>query len=122
LIDDEELGLFMLSAIREDAGRTVAIAGDGVQGMALQEAGTFDLVVTDMIMPHMEGTEMIAGIRARSGTLPIIAISGGARTENTDALQIAKQRGATAVLNKPFSEQELLDAVAVCLGMEEGGP
>lgn len=117
LIDDEELALFTMSEILEDIGHTVATAGDGVAGLALQNSQEFDLVITDMVMPHKVGTQIISEIRAKNSHLPIVAISGGSRVQNVDALEIAKQCGATSVLNKPFSEEELVEVVTACLGM-----
>lgn len=111
LIDDEELALFTLREILEGAGHTVETAGNGEDGLALQEARTFSMIITDMIMPRVEGTQTIRTIRDRNPDLPIVAMSGGGRTRNTDLLEIAKQCGVNAVLTKPFSEEELLCVV-----------
>lgn len=115
VIDDEELSLFTMREILEDAGHTVETAGDGMAGLALQRSQAFDLVITDMIMPQMEGAELIAEIRATNSSIPILAISGSGRSRSTDFLESAKQRGANAVLTKPFSEDDLLNVLTVCL-------
>lgn len=118
VIDDEELALFTTREILEDAGHTVASAGDGVTGLELLRSGEFDLVITDMVMPHMEGTQLIAEIREQDARLPILAMSGSGRTGNADFSEAARQCGANAVLAKPFSEEELLNAIATCLGTD----
>jgi CheY-like chemotaxis protein len=115
VIDDEELSLFTMREILEEAGHTVVTAGDGMAGLALQGAQAFDLVITDMVMPHKEGVQLIVEIRERDSRIPILAISGSGRSRNTDFLELARQRGANAVLTKPFSEEDLLNALAVCL-------
>jgi CheY-like chemotaxis protein len=115
VIDDEELSLFTMREILEEAGHTVVTAGDGMAGLALQGAQAFDLVITDMVMPHKEGVQLIVEIRERDSRIPILAISGSGRSRNTDFLEMARQRGANAVLTKPFSEEDLLNALAVCL-------
>jgi len=116
VIDDEELALFTMREILEDAGHTVATASDGAAGLALQGSRRFDLVITDMIMPHKEGAQLIGEIREKDPGIPILAVSGSGRTRNTDLLELAKQCGANAVLTKPFSEEDLLKVLAVCLG------
>ena len=116
VIDDEELALFTMREILEDAGHTVATASDGAAGLALQSSRRFDLVITDMIMPHKEGAQLIGEIREKDPGIPILAVSGSGRTRNTDLLELARQCGANAVLTKPFSEEDLLKVLAVCLG------
>lgn len=115
VIDDEELSLFTMREILEDAGHTVETAGDGMAGLALQRSQAFDLVITDMVMPRMEGIELIAEIRGTNSSIPILAISGSGRSHNTDFLELARRRGANAGLIKPFSEDDLLNVIADCL-------
>lgn len=115
VIDDEKLARFTVREILELAGHEVVEAKNGSQGIAFQKASVFDIVVTDIIMPEKEGVETIIELKQDFPDLPIIAISGGGRTRNLDFLEIAKQYGANKVLAKPFSEEELLGAVDVCL-------
>ena len=115
VIDDEQLARFTVREILETAGHDVVEAKNGGQGLAYQNADSFDIVVTDIIMPEKEGVETIIEMKRDFPDLPIIAISGGGRTRNLDFLEIAKQYGADSVLAKPFSEEELLSAVDACL-------
>ena len=71
----------------------------------------FDLVITDILMPEMDGTEVIIKSKKSHPNLPIIAISaGGHGVSASQALELASQK-ADAVLEKPFSKDELLDKV-----------
>ncbi|WP_333836807.1 response regulator [Novosphingobium sp.] len=89
------------------AGYTVAEASDGVEGLAKARSCRFDLIITDLNMPNMDGLTMIRQIRQlpiQTGT-PIIFLS----TESDDGLkQQAKAAGATGWLVKPFQPEQLL--------------
>lgn len=115
VIDDEQLARFTMREILESAGHEVEEAKNGAQGIACQKSQPFDVVITDIIMPEKEGVQTIIELRRDYPTLPIIAISGGGRTRNLDFLKIAERYGAKRILAKPFSEEELLDAVGTCL-------
>lgn len=114
-IDDEENILDLLTLMLEGAGHHVATATDGHAGLRRARAEAFDLVITDIIMPVGEGIETIRELRQAAATLPILAISGGARFGKLDMLQIARKLGADASLAKPFHRDELLRAVETLL-------
>lgn len=115
VVDDEELARFTVREILETAGHEVEEAENGVEALALQSAGPFDLVITDIIMPEKEGLETIIELKQRNPSLNIIAISGGGRTRNLDFLKLADECGADSILTKPFSEDELMECVNACL-------
>ena len=73
-------------------------------------------------MPNKEGIETIVQIRSRDPMIPIIAISGGARIDNIDFLQMARKLGASESLAKPFTPQELVAAVRRLLPVGDGSP
>jgi len=77
---------------------------NGVEALASQSAGPFDLIITDIIMPEKEGVETIIELKQLHPFLKIIAISGGGRTRNLDFLKFAEEFGADSILAKPFSE------------------
>ncbi len=116
VIDDEPLARFTMREILETAGHDVVEAKNGKQGISFQRAVPFDIVVTDIIMPEKEGVETIIELKRDFPDLPIIAISGGGRTRNLDFLKIAEQYGADRILAKPFSEEELVGAIAQNIG------
>ncbi len=77
---------------------------------------SFDLLITDLLMPEKDGIETILEIRRVNETLPILAISGGGKYgARGDLLRMAQRLGATATLQKPFSREQLVAAVDLCL-------
>jgi len=117
IIDDEELARYTVREILQSAGHKVAEAANGAEGIALQKAQLFDLIITDIIMPEKEGVETIIELKRDFPDLKIISISGGGRTRNLDFLRLAKQFGAECALPKPFSEDDLLKCVNSCLAL-----
>ena len=112
VVDDEALLAKSLSIILTKAGHTVVTAENGKMGLEVFAREKPDLVITDIIMPEMEGIEAIQILRAQAPDLPIIAVSGGGRTKNLEFLRVAEKLGANAALGKPFTKEQLLAAVA----------
>ena len=98
----------MMRVILESAGHTVTEARHGTAGLMSVKAAPPDLVITDVMMPTMDGLEFIERLRAdpNFSAIPILAVSG-----NSD-LAIA----ANARLRKPFLARELLSAAALLIG------
>ncbi len=115
LIDDDDLSRFAMHEVLTRAGHKVTEAENGKLGLAAQASTDFDLIITDIIMPEVEGIELIVKVRERSPTIPVIAVSGGGRMSETDYLENARDLGANATLAKPFSEDQLNEKVAECL-------
>ena len=115
IIDDEDIVLTALQITLEKAGHQIDIARDGEEGIERFNAGSFDLVITDIIMPRKTGLTVIAELTRRDPSPRIIAISGGGRIKNVDMLEGATAFGATRVLEKPFTAEALLEVVDACL-------
>ncbi len=115
LIDDEKLVLATMRVPLEKAGHDVSEEDNGERGIELHKESPCDLIITDVIMPGMEGFETIRLLKKDDDLLKIIAISGGGRIKGANYLKIAITLGADKVLAKPFSNEELLDAVNECL-------
>lgn len=111
VIDDEILVRLSIEAVLGAKGHAVSLATNGRDGLARLKSGEFDLIITDLIMPEMEGIETILAIRKESSSARILAISGGGRHGTGEFLDHAAQLGANVTLKKPFSNSELLDAV-----------
>jgi len=111
VIDDEKLVRASIDAVLSAKGHVVTLAVNGREGLDQIKKGDFDLIITDLIMPEMEGIETILAIRKQSTTLRILAISGGGRRQIGDFLESAAKLGADFVLKKPFSNDDLIDAV-----------
>ncbi len=115
VIEDNAIVRNTLSRILEAADYTVVLANDGLQGIEAFRKEQPDLVISDIIMPEQEGIATIRQILGERPGTKIIAISGGGRIGNTDFLQIARTRGASDVLPKPFDPDDLLARITTCL-------
>jgi two-component system chemotaxis response regulator CheY len=113
LIDDMNGVRRTISAVLKRAGHTVAEAEDGGAGLALIQGGgqRFDLVITDMLMPKHDGTEVILSVAAMPNRPKILAISGGGSRVSTEEAFILARSKADATLVKPFENAELIAMV-----------
>jgi CheY-like chemotaxis protein len=92
------------------AGHTVTAAETGGQGIELLRSRRFDLVITDMLMPDVDGADVLAQVSGLPNRPRVIAISGGgAGLSAESALRLAKIK-ADAFLEKPFEAEALLAA------------
>ncbi|TVP72794.1 MAG: response regulator, partial [Gemmatimonadales bacterium] len=114
VVDDEPGILQAVGRSLQRAGHQVAEAPDGPQALELHarltEEGTPpDLLITDIMMPGMSGSELVRQLRARVPELSVVAMSGLVRSEG-----LGNEPGLEpiAFLAKPFTIPELLDAVA----------
>ena len=107
VVDDEPDLRYLLRRVFERAGHVVADAGHGEAALEVVRGSPPDLVVTDMMMPVMDGAELIRRLRADPLTaqIPILAVTGDA--------QLAGD--ADAVLGKPWRPQQLLTAAITLL-------
>lgn len=119
IVDDDPAVRITIRLLLERVGHHVTIAGDGRKGLALFEAGQFDLLFLDIFMPGMDGLETMRHIRTLAPATPIIVISGRSIAPNAhaepDFLKMATKLGAVASLQKPFHPDALLAAVDSCL-------
>lgn len=101
-------------AVLASAGFEAISASNGREALDLCLRSPPDLVITDLVMPEMDGIELIRTLRKTLPTLPVIAVSGGLSTGANSArpfLNAAKALGAAAVLPKPFRAHELCRAI-----------
>jgi len=115
LIDDDDIVREMFTEMLEYEGFVVHSAENGLKGLALYNSMSFDLIITDIIMPEKEGIETISAIRKNDKKTPIIAISGGGRIKSECYLEIAKTLGANYIFSKPVKMKEFLNSVSECL-------
>lgn len=114
LIDDDELLRDTVSQMLEVDGHRVTVAGDGEAGLeAFRRLRQVDLVITDILMPRMDGASMIVALRKLDPAIRVLAISGGRRTLSSEfSLGTAALLGAGEQLTKPFTRAELAQAVS----------
>jgi DNA-binding NtrC family response regulator len=117
LIDDDETLRRPLERCLMRAGYDVRVAPDGQTGLKLWREEGADLVITDLCMPRRTGLEVIIEIQAFAPDAALLAMSGGFESGTLDLLGTASQAGAVRTLPKPFTLEELLDAVRGLIGL-----
>ena len=110
LVEDEERVRALLKGVLESNGYEVQEASSGKEALESYARSPPDLILTDLVMPDMEGIELITRIRKSDSNLKIIAMSG------SNYLYIAERLGVDRTLAKPISNKSLLNAVKATLG------
>jgi len=122
-VDDEPNIVRLIQVNLERHGYTVETASNGAQALAKIKANRPDLLVSDVMMPEMDGFELLANVRRDPSLtdLPVIMLT--AKAQDKDVMT-GYQYGADMYLTKPFNPQELLQFVKRILassGEEDGG-
>jgi len=99
----------------EAAGHTVVVAEDGVQAPKVLATHPVEVIITDLLMPERDGLEFITEVRKKYPGIKIIAMSGGGHIARDSYLRIAKNFGAHFLLEKPFSQAGVLNAIETVL-------
>ncbi len=110
VVDDESSITDLVYSILTEKGYEVTTAKDGNEGLKVFESVKPDLVITDIVMPDMEGIEFMRSLVKIRKALPVIVMSGNVL--GTKFLETARIFGAQATLRKPFAIQELLEVIA----------
>lgn len=121
IVDDEPDVAESIQAVLEHSGFEVVVANSAAAGLEAVETQEFAVVVTDIIMPKVNGLELIRNLRRNHPGLQVIAISGGGSfgplSHKPDAISThafiaaARDAGAVVVLTKPFDMDDLLSAI-----------
>jgi DNA-binding NtrC family response regulator len=121
VVDDDESSRWVLCQTLLSADHGVLGAGDGREALALCREQPVDLVVTDLVMPGKEGIGTILELPRLQPELKIIAMSAGGHIFWTDCLPFARGLGANRTLAKPFTAQEVIEAVTNLLVAKKPG-
>jgi CheY-like chemotaxis protein len=130
IVDDERDVRDSVKCVLDDAGYVVLTADNAADALDQLGRTPMDLVITDIIMPKMNGVQAIQSIRRAFPLVRIVAISGGGNfglagyqptAIATNAyLRSAEEAGAHLVLTKPFEAEDLLEAIEKLLGVGHG--
>ena len=110
VVDDDESICELLRLHLSSAGYEVHVARDAIAAGYLVLRQIPDLIITDVSMPHMDGYQLVAALKADSATrdIPVVFL-----TSREDVADYAKQLGAVAYLHKPVPADRLLEIVAL---------
>lgn len=121
VIDDNEEIRDLVEMYLNEENHHVILAKDGQEGLSIFRERKFDLVITDIVMPNKCGIDFIVALDEVADKTPIIAMSGGGRSQRLTAefnldSAVALNGGVKATLKKPFTQIELRQAIENVLG------
>jgi DNA-binding NtrC family response regulator len=112
LIDDEAIALSNLTHVFEREGYEVTACNNGESGLAAMQSTEFDLVLTDLRMPGIDGMDVLRHVRETAPDVPVIVITGHA---SLDSAVDAMKAGAYHYISKPFRLDEAREVVRSAL-------
>ena len=119
-VDDNAIFLEMLCDVLKEKEHEVFTASDGSAALDIFKKDTFDLVICDLVMPKLDGAELIEEIKRTSPNMKVIAITGMSELLPTSTgLDARDNLGADKILDKPVSLQELLETVDKLLNAKD---
>jgi excisionase family DNA binding protein len=117
IVDDDAGTRAHVRANLEAEGFDVLEAASGPEGLAALEEESPDLILLDVMMPQMDGWEVLRRVQERhGGAVPVVMFSGQVDTAAGEAVE----RGATGFIGKPFDPQQLIDRAKQILGARTG--
>jgi diguanylate cyclase (GGDEF)-like protein len=116
IADDDAAVRRLLTAVLRPRGHTIIEAGNGEQALELAESRHPELIMSDLLMPAMDGYELVRRLRTAPGTARTPVIFLTAEYNESDAAELARAAGVTRVLRKPCKPADVLAAVDHALG------
>ena len=111
LVDDDKSTLLLLKKIIEREGYHVDAATSAPMAMQLIDRFKFHIVLTDIMMPEMDGLELLAAVKKRDPMIQVVMITAGATMSRT---LTALELGASDFMMKPVDMEELLMVIRLC--------
>jgi CheY-like chemotaxis protein len=116
VVDDDDVVRALIVALLESLQHDVTEVHSGVEAIKAHRERPFDLIITDIYMPDMDGLEVIRAFARSAKKPPIIAMSGGGSLTRMDPLPAAERFGASAIIYKPVDLDALEELVTTLLG------
>ena len=117
IIDDDPQFRQMLVTMLQADNHRVSQAGDGEEGLRQVAQSSPDLIITDILMPKVDGIEFVMELKRQNKAIPVIAVSGGRRSITAEFnLDSAALMGVNETLPKPFSRDDLRRSIKKVLG------
>ena len=108
VVDDESYVRVLLKRVLTRRGHDVYVADDGEAALELMGEHRYDLVLTDVVMPGIDGFDLLRRVKATYPAVTVIVLTGYARKQSISDFLLY---GADEYLSKPFQVQALLDSV-----------
>src|SRR6185436_257681 len=116
IVDDEQFVRDLLEKVLRRRGYEVTVAGDAEQALRVLASGDFDLLLTDVVMPGMDGFDLLRRVKGAYPTIKVVVLTGYARKQSISDFLLY---GADDYLSKPFQVHELVAAVDRVTGAAE---
>ena len=116
IVDDDQDVLTMLERLLEKLEYHPYVAQNGEQALSIIDTHKIDVVVSDLVMPEMDGMELLKRVKSRKGDIPFLMITGHPTIET--AVEAIK-KGAYDYLTKPFQVEEV--QIKIDRALEKGG-
>ena len=115
VVDDSSVVRMSLEMLLRENSFDVVSAADGVDGLEKATSGSYDIIITDINMPNMNGLEMMKRLRENADTkfVPILVLT---TESDSDMLSKGKEYGASGWIVKPFTNEDLLSTVNKIIG------
>ena len=116
IIDDEESNRMLLRDVLRTQGHEVVEASDGEEGIQQFRKSKPDLVITDLVMPNMDGFETIKRIHRESPTTKVLTYTAFDENDEKGWVDLAQELGASNALHVPLDVREIENSVRELLG------
>ena len=120
IVDDNGPVRETIAGLLEENGFATLEAENGEVALRIIESERPEVVITDIVMPVMDGVSMISEMSENFPDTKLIAISGANPSNGIDFLDTAQKLGASRVLAKPFKPREIVDAVVSLFSLDAG--
>jgi DNA-binding response OmpR family regulator len=117
--DEPRLAGNIARSLRESAGYAVDVAHDGQEGLFMAESNEYDVVLLDLMLPHLDGMQVLSRIRKAGQSTPVLVVT--ARDDKESVVELLNA-GADDYLTKPFDLGELLARTKALIRRGKGQP
>ncbi|WP_135078214.1 response regulator [Terasakiella sp. SH-1] len=111
IVDDDDMVRESVAMVLDRNQCQTTTASSAKEALEICKTSSFDLIFTDLVMPEMDGVELIKELRTRNNNTPIVTLTGGVRVGSKNLSFAALEAGAFLALKKPVNKQQLLDAI-----------
>lgn len=118
VVDDNLDSVLIMRSMLEARGFTVNVAQSGAEALSQAELDVPDLILLDVMMPHMSGLEVLERLKANHATSKVPVIMVTAKMQDEDVMT-GYQHGADYYITKPFTARQLLHGIGLVLGTGE---